>query len=57
MFSDTYALVLYKQKRYQEAFDYQHKLALLNNMDLGGKERYAQFAEKAKGARQAKNNS
>lgn len=55
MFADTYALILYKQKRYQEAFEYQHQIALQDELDTGGKERYAGFAEKAKGLEFTKN--
>ena len=55
MFADTYALILYKQKRYQEAFDYQHQIALQDELDTGGKERYAAYAEKVKGLEFTKN--
>lgn len=49
MFADTYALLLYKQKNYQKAFEYQNAIRLLNGLDTGGKERFAAMAEKAKG--------
>lgn len=49
MCADTYALILYKLKRYPEAFEYQHQLAEQNQLGIGGKERYAAYAEKVKG--------
>lgn len=55
MFADTYALILYKLKKYELAFQYEHKIALQNELDTGGKERYAVYAEKAKGLEFAKN--
>ncbi len=55
MFADTYALIMYKQKRYQEAFDYQHPIVEQDELDTGGKERYAAYAEKAKGLEFTKN--
>ena len=54
MFSDTYALILYKQKKYDLAFQYEHEIALQDELDTGGKERYASIAEKAKGSAFAK---
>lgn len=54
-FADTYALILYKQKKYQEAFDYQYSIAEQDELDTGGKERYAAYAEKAKGMQFTKN--
>lgn len=49
--ADTYALILYKQKKYDQAFQYQHAIveAVGERMGTDGKERYAAFAEKAKG--------
>jgi len=47
--SDTYALVLYKQKKYDLAFQYEDPVRKLDELDNGGKERYAAIAEKAKG--------
>jgi thiol-disulfide isomerase/thioredoxin len=49
MFADTYALILYKQKKYDLAFQYQDEIEKLGGLDTGGKERYAGFAEKVKG--------
>jgi len=50
MYADTYALILYKQKKYEEAFKYQDVVEKNGGLDTGGKERYAAIAEKAKGA-------
>jgi len=49
IYSDTYALLLYKQKKYDLAFQYQDKMLQKGGLGLGEKERYAAFAEKAKG--------
>ncbi len=56
MCADTYALILYKQKKYEQAFKYQHAIveAIGDRMSTGGKERYAAFAEKARGTEFAK---
>ncbi len=56
MCADTYALILYKQKKYDLAFRYQHEIVeeMGNKMYADGKERYAAFAEKAKGPEFAK---
>lgn len=48
-FTDTYALIMYKQKKYDLAFQYQNEISELSEIDTGGKERYAGYAEKAKG--------
>lgn len=48
-YADTYALILYKQKKYAEAFQYQEEVRKLDGLDTGGKERYAAFAEQYKG--------
>ncbi|MNF27635.1 Thiol-disulfide oxidoreductase ResA [compost metagenome] len=55
MFADTYALILYKQKKYDLAFQYQDEIAKLDGLDTGGKERYAGYAEKVKGLEFTKN--
>lgn len=52
--ADTYALILYKQKKYEEAFKFQDVVEKNGGLDTGGKERYAAIAEKAKGAEFAK---
>ena len=52
--ADTYALILYKQKKYKEAFKYQDVVEKNGGLDTGGKERYAAIAEKAKGTEFAK---
>ena len=51
MCADTYALILYKLKKYDLAFRYQHEIleAVGGRMQTDLKERYAAFAEKAKG--------
>jgi hypothetical protein len=56
MCADTYALILYKQKKYDLAFQYQHEIVLVlgDALNADGKERYAAFAEKAKGLEFAK---
>ncbi|MEO0037519.1 MAG: hypothetical protein RIQ59_730 [Bacteroidota bacterium] len=53
-FADTYALVLYKQNKYKEAFEYEDEVRKLDGLDTGGKERYAGFAEQYKGPEFAK---
>ncbi len=55
MFADTYALILYKQKKFDLAFNYQDVVEKNGGLDTGGKERYAAIAEKAKGPEFAKN--
>jgi thiol-disulfide isomerase/thioredoxin len=49
MFADTYALILYKLNKFEEAFQYQDKINQLGGLDTGGKERYAGIMEKVKG--------
>jgi thiol-disulfide isomerase/thioredoxin len=49
MYADTYALILYKQNKFEEAFQYQDKINQLGGLDTGGKERYAGMMEKVKG--------
>jgi len=53
-FSDTYALILYKRGKYDEAFKYQHAIAEQSGLGTGGIERYARYAEIAKGPEFAK---
>lgn len=48
MYNDTYALILYKQGNYEEAFKYQDKVRKANGFDAGGKERYVAMMEKVK---------
>jgi len=52
--ADTYALILYKQGKYDEALQYEEEFEKQNFNDAGNKERYAAFAEKAKGPEFAK---
>jgi thiol-disulfide isomerase/thioredoxin len=49
MNADTYALILYKQKKYDLAFQLQDEISKLDGLDTGGKERYAAYMEKVKG--------
>ena len=48
-YTDALAMVLYKEKKYQEAFDEQSKLINFDFIDDGNRERYVLYAEKAKG--------
>ncbi|MFD2941392.1 TlpA disulfide reductase family protein [Flavobacterium notoginsengisoli] len=48
MYADTYALILYKQGNYEEAFKYQDSVRKANGFDAGGKERYVAMMEKVK---------
>lgn len=48
MIADTYALILYKQGKYEEAFKYQDAVRALNGLDSSGKERYLAYMEKIK---------
>ena len=48
MYGDTYALILYKLNRFDEAFQYQDKVNQQGGLDTGGKERYAAIMEKVK---------
>lgn len=49
MYADTLALILFKKGKYDEAFNYQEEIRLVDGLDEGGLERYAAYAEKAKG--------
>ena len=53
-YADTYALVLFKQKKYEEAFQYEDGVRQQDGLDTGGKERYATYAEYGKGGLFAK---
>ena len=46
---DTYALIMYKQKKYNLAYQYQDELSKIDEINTDGKERLAGYAEKAKG--------
>ncbi|MBZ4036995.1 TlpA family protein disulfide reductase [Flavobacterium sp. 17A] len=48
MFADTYALLLYKQGKYAEAFKYQSGVKDKNGLDSGGKDRYLGMMDKVK---------
>nr|WP_315149904.1 TlpA disulfide reductase family protein [uncultured Flavobacterium sp.] len=54
MYGDTYALILYKLNRFEEAFKYQDRVCQQGGLDTGGKERYAAYIEKVKGLEPAK---
>jgi thiol-disulfide isomerase/thioredoxin len=51
---DTYALILYKLGRHNEAFALQHDVDSMGGLDAGGMERMAAYAEKAKGPEYAR---
>ncbi len=54
-FADTYALILYKLGQYDSAFYYQDAVYMQHGeLDAGGLERYAVYAEKVKGANYAR---
>lgn len=54
-FSDTYAIILFKLGQYDSAFYYQDAVYIQGNqLDAGGLERYATYAEKVKGINYAK---
>jgi len=48
-YADTYALIMFKEKNYDMAFRYQDEISQLDEINTDGKERYALYAEKAKG--------
>ena len=50
-YTDTYALIMFKQKKYDLAFKYQDEIYRLDTLGMGtdGRERYAVFSEKAMG--------
>jgi len=48
MYADTYALLLYKQAKYEEAFKYQSTVKDHNGLDAGGKDRYLAMMDKVK---------
>lgn len=48
-YTDTYALILYKLNRFDEAFQYQDKVVQYTEVGVGEKERYAGIMEKVKG--------
>lgn len=54
MYGDTYALILYKLNRFEEAFKYQDRIYQQGGLDIGGKERYAAYTEKVKGSEPAR---
>ena len=55
MFADTFALILFKQGKYDLAFEFQDAISKLDGLDTGGKERYSGYAEKVKGLEFTKN--
>lgn len=54
-YTDALAMILYKQKKYQQAFNEQSKLINFDFIDDGNRERYVMYAEKAKGTDFVKN--
>lgn len=48
---DTYALIMFKQKKYDSAYKYQNEIYNLDTMGMGtdGRERYAMYMEKERG--------
>ena len=54
-YTDALALVLYKEKKYQEAFDEQSKIIDSRLIDDSNRERYVLYAQKAKGDQFVKN--
>ncbi len=54
-YTEALALVLYKEKKYQEAFDLQSKLIDSPLIDDSNRERYVLYAQKAKGDQFVKN--
>jgi thiol-disulfide isomerase/thioredoxin len=50
-YADTYALIMYKQKKYDEAYKIQNEIYLLDTVGMGadGRERYAAYMEKVMG--------
>ena len=55
MYADSYALILYKLGQYDSAFYYQDEIYKQGSeLDAGGLERYAVYAEKVKGVNYAK---
>jgi len=53
-YADTYALIMFKEKNYDLAFHYQDEISRMDEINPDGKERYALYAEKAKGLEFAK---
>ncbi|MTH16319.1 redoxin domain-containing protein [Flavobacterium sp. LC2016-01] len=54
MYADTYAHILYKQGKYEEAFKYQDELKKAGGLDGNGKECYLAILEKVKGKKEVK---
>lgn len=56
-YADTYALILYKQQKYDSAYAIQDEIYKLDTAGMGtdGRERYALYMEKSKGPEQTKN--
>ena len=53
---DTYALLLFKQKKYDSAYKYQNEIYILDTLGMGadGRERLAAYMEKVKGSEYTK---
>lgn len=56
-YADTYALILFKQKKYDAAYKYQNEIYNLDTLGMGadGRERLAMYMEKIKGSEYTKN--
>ena len=56
-YADTYALILFKQQKYDSAYAMQDEIYKLDTAGMGteGRERYALYMEKSKGPEQTKN--
>lgn len=48
-YADTYALIMFKQKKYDLAFQYQDEIAKQDGLGTASKAQYAAYAEKVKG--------
>ncbi|SFD09674.1 TlpA family protein disulfide reductase [Flavobacterium phragmitis] len=55
MYADTYALLLYKQGKFNEAFEYQNNVKNAGGLDTGGKERYLAMMQKVKSKEEVRN--
>lgn len=55
MYADTYALLLYKQGKFEDAFKYQDNVKQASGLDSGGKERYLAMMNKVKSKEEVRN--
>jgi len=56
-YADTYALILFKQKMFDSAYEVQNEIYHLDTLGMGtdGRERYAAYMQKVKGPKYTKN--